>query len=79
MEPGVLPPRLLASESGRTFASVGVVVLRESYDYMQRLIRSKGAVTERDYVLLNTLHHEYIHFLHTITTAYVYQHSLLQC
>jgi len=71
-------PRIsvLARDSGRTFASTGMVVLRESKDFFQRVISSPPKPDSRDFEAILTWRHETIHFIQSLSTAYLYSHSL---
>jgi hypothetical protein len=67
---------ILVQDSGRTFASTGMVVLRESKTYFQRIISNPPKPGSRDFEAILAWRHEVIHFIQSITTAYLYSHSL---
>lgn len=67
---------LLAGDSGRTFASMGLVILRESKGFFQRVISNPPKPEKRDYEATLAWRHETIHFIQSISTAFLYNHSL---
>jgi hypothetical protein len=67
--------RLLAGDSGRTFAYAGLVVIRESKTYFERVISHPPTRDSRDFEVVNAFEHELIHFIQSISTAYLYNYS----
>jgi hypothetical protein len=67
---------LLAGDSGRTFATTGMVALRESKAFFQSVISDTPKAESRDFEAVLAWRHETIHFIQSISTAYLYSHSL---
>jgi len=67
---------LLAGDSGRTFASTGLVVMRESKAFFQRILSDSPQQQGRDFEAILAWHHETVHFLQSISTSYLYAHSV---
>jgi len=67
---------LLAGDSGQTFASTGLVVMRESKAFFQRILSNPPQPEERDFEAILAWRHEIVHFLQSISTSYLYAHSV---
>jgi len=67
---------LLAGDAGRTFASMGLVVIRESKAFFERVVSAPPKGGRRDFEVVNAWEHEFIHFLHSISTSYMYSHAV---
>lgn len=65
---------LLPGDSGRTFAYAGFIVLRENESYFNHMMQNHMN-DERAYEVALAYNHEIIHYLHSITSAYLYSHS----
>ncbi|MEP6502168.1 MAG: hypothetical protein ABJD97_02470 [Betaproteobacteria bacterium] len=57
---------------GRTFIETGMIVMRESYS---RLFERSERLTDSDKLANISLHHEWIHYLQSITCAAVHNHA----
>lgn len=70
-------PRITLLEgSGRTFAFVGLVVLRESRKYFLRVTSNPPTGSLRDFEAVNAWNHEVIHFIQSLSTNFLYSHSI---
>jgi hypothetical protein len=67
---------LLPGDSGRSFAATGLVVVRESKDFFRRTISNPPTNEKRDFEATLAWRHETIHFVQSISTAYLYSHSV---
>ena len=63
--------RVIASESGITFTSTGLVVLKESLDLFNKVLGAPPTERRRDFELVLSFMHEGIHFLQAMTSAYL--------
>jgi hypothetical protein len=58
---------LLASDSGVTFSSVGLVVIRESRELFERVLSQPPSGSARDFEVVMTFEHEVVHFIQALT------------
>lgn len=67
------PVWLLPQESAVTIVGVGAVAFRESYDFVEAQVlgRDPEAMTPRALRVSHAMHHETVHYLHSITTRYL--------
>jgi hypothetical protein len=63
------PIVLLSGPAGRTFIESGLVVIRETHD---RLFSERHLSSNRDILNNITIHHEWVHYLQSITCASVH-------
>jgi hypothetical protein len=67
---------ILATEKGRTFPETGLIVLRESHGAIRRTRPAAEAWSSRDIDAVRTYDHESVHFLQSLTSGYLFHHSL---
>lgn len=68
---------LLPQESGRTFAFSGMVVVRESKVFFERMFSlPPQIVDDRAFELALAISHEMIHVLQALSTAFLYSYSV---
>ena len=70
------PRVILMNDSARTFPSAGFVAIRESKTYIEKILSNTPKDNGRDYEAIMAIRHEMIHFLHSFTTAYLYNHAV---
>ena len=75
MNPSAQQLRLVRGADGLTLLSSGVVVIAESWEFINEHLRGTVVDRERAWRLANTLNHEAVHFIQSYTTAFGFVHA----